>query len=323
MEHHDWQEFEELAARIYENLAPHGATVTHNDHIEGRDSGTARQIDVSIRFEVMGHEFLTIVQARDRSTPADVNSVGEFATVVEDVGAHKGVLISRSGFTDTAKSLAHSKGIDLCNVHDAASEKWTLDIRIPIMWIDLHPKVEFRGEAHFEEGDSVPSNLADWVLSSDEGQTRMLVMDTFERLWNARSLPMEPGRVHHLPGPDGSSLLTRTSTGQTVWRPIQFTLVYTVDRRAWVGTFSPDECIGLLHYEDGSFVGRFPVGAIPREPDAEWLEVDNPDDLALNIFGTLITTEGWEIQPGPIPTSSLTLRHAETGKEIFGDGGEA
>src|SRR5262245_3629558 len=119
-----WRDFERLAARIYTELVPKGAQVLHNDHIRGHLSGIDRQIDVSIRVEMAGHVFLTVVQAKDFSAAADVNTVGEFATVVEDVRANKGVLICRSGFTEAAQSLARSKGIDLCNIHDAESQKW-------------------------------------------------------------------------------------------------------------------------------------------------------------------------------------------------------
>lgn len=147
-----WREFEKLAARIYERLIPLGAEVKHNDHILGRLSGTKRQVDVSIRYEVAGHKFLTIVQARDRTTPADLNAVGEFVLVIEDVGANKGVLICRSGFTPAAQELARSKGVDLCNVHDASSQRWTLEIRVPILWIDLTPLVLSFGKANLKGG---------------------------------------------------------------------------------------------------------------------------------------------------------------------------
>lgn len=312
----DWREFERLAAQIYENLVPQGAVVTHDDRIQGRSSSVQRQIDVSIRFNVAGHEFLTIVQARDRAEPADVNSVGEFASVVEDVGASKGVLISRSGFTGAAQNLARTKGIDLCNVHDASTEKWALDIRVPILWIDLSPNVRFAAQVHLDGGDSVPTNFDDWVISPDGGITRVRVLQTFERLWNDREIPTEPESVHHLADPRSFSILGRTSDGSDAWRPLGFDLVYTVQRRAWIGTFSPEECTGILHYKDGLFIGRFPVGAIPRQRGDDWVEVDDPDELALDAHGMIVTTEQWQVEVGTARTESLEIRHAETGEVI-------
>jgi hypothetical protein len=97
----EWLEYEELAARIYADLEPQ-ARVKHNDMIKGQESGIERQIDVSIRDTIAGHEILVIVQARKRSRPADVNVVGEFASVIRDVRASKGVLICNAGFTSAA-----------------------------------------------------------------------------------------------------------------------------------------------------------------------------------------------------------------------------
>ena len=81
----DWKGFERLAERIVRDLHP-DATVTLDDHLLGHFTEKKRQIDVSIRWTDSDHEQLTIVQARDRSRPADVDAVGEFITVVEASG---------------------------------------------------------------------------------------------------------------------------------------------------------------------------------------------------------------------------------------------
>src|SRR4051812_963460 len=100
-----WREYEKMITRIYQELEPL-AVVTHNDKIIGKDSKIERQIDVSIRTKVAGHEILIIVQAKDYKSPPDVNVVGELATVIKDVGASKGILISNAGFTEGAINLA-------------------------------------------------------------------------------------------------------------------------------------------------------------------------------------------------------------------------
>ena len=60
-------------------------------------SGIKRQIDVSSRTDVAGHPILIVVQAKDLSRPADVNVVGEFAAVIDDVHASKCVLSCSGG----------------------------------------------------------------------------------------------------------------------------------------------------------------------------------------------------------------------------------
>src|SRR6266536_400914 len=105
-----WKDFERLAERIYHELTPQ-ATVTWNDHLHGHESETDRQIDVSIRWSDRDQEYVTIVQTKDWSSPADLPAVGEFAAVVEDVRATRGVMVCRSGFTQNAKTYARNKGI--------------------------------------------------------------------------------------------------------------------------------------------------------------------------------------------------------------------
>lgn len=312
-----WREFEKLAARIYARLVPLGAEVKHDDYIPGRSSGTKRQIDVSIRYEVAGHGFLTIVQARDWATPADVNAVGEFVSVVEDVGASKGVLICRSGFTPTAHELARAKGIDLCNVHDASSQRWTLEIRVPILWIDLAPRIHSLGEASLQGGDTLPGSFEDWFISPDRGRTRLQVLETFERVWNEGKLPQDIGRTQRVREPGRELYLcVQDAAGQIAWRPFELVVEYTVSRKAWLGSFSPSECIGILHYEEGKFVGEFSAASIPRSRGADWVEVEDLDQLAVSIPGTVVSSEGWQVVEGSGRVSDMRLRHLETGREV-------
>ena len=94
----DWRGFERLAERIARDLAP-DATVTWNDHLPGRLTEGKRQIDVSIRWSDAHREYLTIVQAKDWGTRADVKAIDAFASVIKDVDATQGVMVCRSGFT--------------------------------------------------------------------------------------------------------------------------------------------------------------------------------------------------------------------------------
>jgi len=97
-----WREFENLVARIYQELLPE-SEVNLDDKILGHDSKTIRQIDVSIRHRLAGHKLLIIVQAKDYKKPADLPDVGEFATVIRDVRASKGIMVCNAGFTESRR----------------------------------------------------------------------------------------------------------------------------------------------------------------------------------------------------------------------------
>lgn len=111
----DWQTLEELSAKIYA-LLESGANIKHDDRIYGYQTEKERQIDVSIRSHVAGHDLLVIVQARDRGRAPDINAVGELAEVMEDVCASKGVIVSRKPPNKHVVNYARKKRIDFCSV---------------------------------------------------------------------------------------------------------------------------------------------------------------------------------------------------------------
>ena len=294
-----WKRFERLAEKILAELSPK-ANVTWNDQIMGKESGTNRQIDVSIRRTVQNQPVLIIVQARDQGKPADINTVGEFSAVVKDVQATRGILVCRKGFTAKAKEYARNLGIDLCRIHDAESRDWCLEITIPIIWIDLKPDVQFHVEAHFEGEDSVEKDMTQWTLSEDRGKTRANAFSTFERAWNTGKLPRHIGAVHQVLTPQDFELRVLDKEKKPAWRRVfSVKFVYTVSRKAWLGQFSPDECRGILDELRFAFVASYlPLGQIPTKRDDRWKEIADPDKVAIRLAGTFVTTEGWQVMTG-------------------------
>jgi len=289
----NWQEYEKLAARIISELEPH-AQVTHNDKIEGLNTGRKRQIDVSIRATVAGIDLLIVVQAKNYARPANITAVDAFASEIRDVRAAKGILICNAGFTKPAKDYARSIGIDLCSLHDAQSRNWSLDIKLPVLWIDYLPTVNLEFKCFLEAGDSIPYDPRQWVLSADGGKTRLLPLQTFERKWNARELNRRCGMIHNLV-PEQGDIKVQVAKG--VWRPVESLILrYVVHRSAWLGYFRPSECRGILNrIKDEFTVSYFDIGDIPMTRDESWVPVEDPEKLVVDTKGTLVTTERWEI----------------------------
>lgn len=127
----DWQTLEELCAKIYAAIDG-SAIVKHDDHIPGHMTETKRQIDVSIRTQLAGHDLLTIVQVRDRGRAPDINAVGELAKVMEDVCASKGVIVCRKVPGPRVIKYARKMRIDFCTVFDVNDRKWRKDFLIPV-----------------------------------------------------------------------------------------------------------------------------------------------------------------------------------------------
>lgn len=112
------------------------AQVTLNDRIPGRQSGLLREIDISIKMTVGNTEILYIVSCKDRGKrPADIQVLGEFSSVIKDVGAAKGFLICTSGFAKTNYQYARTLGIELLTVEDVGSDRWHVEIQVPLIYI--------------------------------------------------------------------------------------------------------------------------------------------------------------------------------------------
>jgi hypothetical protein len=304
----DWKQYEKLAEQIFRELSP-TAEIKWNDSLYGYDSETYRQIDVSIRAALEGFTSLAIVQARDRTTPADINSVGEFASVVQDVRATKGILICKAGFTSSARTYARNLGIELLNAHDAQSHNWRLDIQIPILWIEEGPQVKFEMQFTLADETTIPLDERDApILSQDQEKTAVDILLSIEALWNERRIPRTTGELHVIDFPGPLYMLTKDKQAETKWIPVLKTrVVYEVERRAWLGYFAPNECRGILNYldNDSFIVSYLPVGEIPvRRPDT-WKEIDDPDKVVVSTKGTIVVTEGITIKysSGPFSTS--------------------
>lgn len=130
-----WKRFERLIHQIHEQYKISGAKITLDDRVEGQDSKTLRQVDISIRTEIGPYRIFIAIECKDHAAPLDVSDVGAFATLRNDVRASKGVMIATGGFTPAAVELARTLGIDTRTYLDTESEDWGTDVSIPILLV--------------------------------------------------------------------------------------------------------------------------------------------------------------------------------------------
>ncbi|MFJ8818243.1 restriction endonuclease [Amycolatopsis thermoflava] len=289
-----WRQFEILAETIYGELSP-SAQVVLNDHIRGKLSEIDRQIDVSIRWQDNGQEYLTIVDTKDYRRPADVPDVGQFAELVHDVQASGGILVCASGFTKAAHTYARNRGLQLHNLHDAQSVRWSHALTIPILWTDLTPNVSFHMLGRFEAGDQISGQDDSYYAVSAAGERRQIsVLATFAHLWNDGLAERSVGPTHRIHSREPVEVKVIDINGAVSWRPlIDPQIVYEVASRSWLGQFQPSECRGLIdHLDDNAFVvSHLPIGQVPAKRDESWVVIDDPSNLAVTLKGTFVTTE--------------------------------
>ncbi|GIJ29503.1 hypothetical protein Vqi01_46650 [Micromonospora qiuiae] len=108
-------EYENGVADVLAYLAGDAAVVERNIRMPGKRSGKQRQIDVRVTGALFASGNATMVVDCKRYTkPLDVNHVGTFVGLVEDVGADMGLLVSTVGISPAAKQYADNvRGIRL------------------------------------------------------------------------------------------------------------------------------------------------------------------------------------------------------------------
>lgn len=282
----DWVIAEHLAEQIYSELLDF-ATVKWNDHIYGHISESPRQIDVSIRWKFNGTERLTIVQVKDWKKRPDVNDVGSFAAVVDDVRASQGIIVSRVGFSKRARTYARNRGIQLHSLHDAESIHWRKNLTVPILWTEWSVAFNVQIVGHFEELDVVD-------LRNLRGANNTSIWEQFRSDWNAQVLKREDGVESRFQPPAPLIIEVGRPDGSSEQRSLQKAVcTYKPDGRHWLGQFQPEYCRGVIDYlqEDAFFVTHLPFAELPVERDNRWKQVTNPGRIAVETIGSIVTME--------------------------------
>ncbi|GAB3825787.1 restriction endonuclease [Hymenobacter jeollabukensis] len=110
----DWKKYEE---EVFDALSAHyiNDTIIKNHKIKGRYSNRSRQIDIYIEQKINGSNYITIVDSKNYNKKIDVKTVESFISMIDDVGADYGIMISELGFTKSAfnRAFNNPKGIEL------------------------------------------------------------------------------------------------------------------------------------------------------------------------------------------------------------------
>ena len=101
-----WKKYESEIFYIFK-LAYPDTNIMYNQKILGRYSKVERQIDVLIEGYIAGRKFFLIIDAKHYSKKIDVKDVEKFISMVEDVNAAQGILITSKGYTQAAINRAY------------------------------------------------------------------------------------------------------------------------------------------------------------------------------------------------------------------------
>lgn len=112
-------DYEQFVQKLYQDLLKaDGVTVFHQKEYIRRSSGLSIKIDVSFEVEVAGARVLVLVECKHYAKPVGVGDVDEFFAKLQDVGAHKGIIVTTVGFQDGAEKAAEGRGIAVAVLSD-------------------------------------------------------------------------------------------------------------------------------------------------------------------------------------------------------------
>lgn len=195
-----WKRFEKLIHEMHTQFAPEGAVVTLDDKIIGCESKVPRQLDVTIRASVAQYKIFIVVECKDEARPIDVATMGEFASLLRDVKANKGVMISTSGYTPAALEMAKVQGIDTRTYVDTESIDWKSEVTIPVLL--TRAKLDgwmfrFSGAPGVPPDQwGVPTNIVPHFIETfaPDGTPLGPIITLLGKKWNHDSSLHEPGQ---------------------------------------------------------------------------------------------------------------------------------
>jgi Restriction endonuclease len=108
-----WKDYQEETAAYYCGLGLSAETDVTLEGARGR-----HDVDVVVRGYRAGVDFLWIVECKYWNRPVSKATVATLVAIVQDVGADRGLLLSRRGFQAGATALAHRSNITLTSLSE-------------------------------------------------------------------------------------------------------------------------------------------------------------------------------------------------------------
>lgn len=269
----DWLLLEELVASIQKQLAPE-AIVEHNVHIRGRVTDVDRQVDVLVTQMIGQYKMIIALDCKDTKRSIDTKGVEEFAGLVADIGANKGVLVCPSGFTKAALKTAKHHQIELYRPVDTGNHKWKIRASIPALCdfrsaalafgIKFSSPLPFALKVH-------PANLS---VFNSAGASLGTPLAKATALWNSGKFPIEPGEYRECKLFEEQETLVDNGYGTLA--PIHIFVDLHVRQALHFGQLPLDKISGFLDAHTGHVVtNSFTTGLLsPKDVERNWKKLE-------------------------------------------------
>ncbi|MCC7305621.1 MAG: restriction endonuclease [Alphaproteobacteria bacterium] len=295
MKKNDGKDFELLIQKIQQELAP-TAKVTHNEKIKGK-SGAQNQVDVCLRGHIAQYPFFCIIECKDWQEKVGIETIRGFKTKIFDVGAHRGVMVSRKGFTSEASILAKSEDIILYTLVDANSEDWKNIPLIPIRLI--HIQLGSSTAKMVDEQTNEPVNFQHNGEIFDKKLQKNFSLEKFlESRWDQVFETREPNKSEIFSTASGEIYYKQ----ENILRPVILTYSLVSQRVYLYGSVAISEGFGFLDQENQFVSPGYKSTAISLpEVYKTWPKTDDENKIPNKAVITILIGKYFTERSNPAP----------------------
>jgi hypothetical protein len=275
----DWQRFERLAQIIQAQLSP-DATVTHNERLRGR-SGVEHQCDLVVRSKVGQFDFTCVFECKDHAEKVGLEIARGVASKIEDLGVHKGVIVSASGFTPAALTFAAAKGLFTYTLMDAETEKWSQLAMLPTLAVFISLASATVGATRVADGARMllkaESYEALTLLHRETGR-RLSLKSYIEEKWDAECCNPILDKVRECTD------MAYSTVGENGWTDVALNVSFVPGFTYRYGYVPLTAGRGFVDSSSGEVLlaGDFETQTVRiRDMHFEWPQVESIDDVPL------------------------------------------
>lgn len=184
----DWRALQEMVGKLFEELGCEVAIGKHVENVRGM-----KEIDVYVRDVAITPPSTYLVECKfwKRAVPQEV--VHAFRTVMADIGAHRGFVVSSGGFQEGAFEAAANTNIDLVTFRELQAifaDRWRVSMgeRFIPYGDQLFPYWDYPGRMPQLQWDKKHVERQRQLMDAYEPIIRLGPLDRMQRF--LRELPM-------------------------------------------------------------------------------------------------------------------------------------
>lgn len=174
----DGKRLENYVEQLERIFRPQNAIVKRNEYIPWEYGEKPRQCDVTVRFQIIGGDFLIIIEAKDFKHKPSIEKVEAFIQKCKSLNANHGIMVSSQGFSKPSIKLAKDNNITLLRVANTDDIDWKREIKLPLL-IEL--RTIYKAEIFLNRIDGLSFNKNFVPPSYLEKKYAFEIQDRFRR----------------------------------------------------------------------------------------------------------------------------------------------